>query len=165
MWRMRFPVARTSVWGFHNLGWRASSGYADGPPQPVKSVLLEPGGCGKEPQPRRRGVSDILFLNAGSPFRLNASFFVPRGWPAFPLFAILRFHSRTKLSISQCAFISCEYSRLETGGQNAAASAKDRRAFAKTPRPDDPRGSRHDGGRSETRPRVKLDYRATAPRS
>jgi hypothetical protein len=41
-------------------------------------------------------------------------------------------------------------------GQKAAASAKDRRAPAKTPRLLDPRGSRHDGGRSETRPRVKL---------
>jgi hypothetical protein len=37
--------------------------------------------------------------------------------------------------------------------------------FRKTPRLVDPRGSRRDGGRSETRPRVKLDYRATAPRS
>ena len=37
--------------------------------------------------------------------------------------------------------------------------------FCQMPRPDDPRGSRHDGGQSETRPRVKLDYRATTPRS
>ena len=35
----------------------------------------------------------------------------------------------------------------------------------RTPRPDDPRGSCRDGGPSETRPRVKLDYSATAPRS
>ena len=33
------------------------------------------------------------------------------------------------------------------------------------PRPNDPRGSRRNGGHSETRPRVKPDYRATAPRS
>ena len=56
-------------------------------------------------------------------------------------------------------------STRKSSGQNAAASAKDRRAFATTPRLHDPRGSRRDGGQSETRPRVKLDYRATAPRS
>src|SRR5260370_6194048 len=33
------------------------------------------------------------------------------------------------------------------------------------PRPNDPRGSRHNGGSSEPRPRVKLGYRATTPRS
>jgi hypothetical protein len=33
------------------------------------------------------------------------------------------------------------------------------------PRLHDPRGSRRDGGQSETRPRVKLNYSATAPRS
>ena len=33
------------------------------------------------------------------------------------------------------------------------------------PRPNDPRGSRRNGGSSEPRPRVKLDYRATTPRS
>jgi hypothetical protein len=37
--------------------------------------------------------------------------------------------------------------------------------FCGMPRLHDPRGSRRDGGQSETRPRVKLNYSATAPRS
>jgi hypothetical protein len=36
---------------------------------------------------------------------------------------------------------------------------------AASPRPHDSRGSRRDGGHNEPRPRAKLNYRATAPRS
>src|SRR6267143_783712 len=63
---------------------------------------------------------------------------------------------RSHILLSNRESLRCNLTRsYGFQGQNAAASAKDRLASAKTPRLLDPRGSRRDGGRSETRPRVK----------
>jgi hypothetical protein len=65
--------------------------------------------------------------------------------------------TRSHVLLSNRESLRCNLTRsCGFKGQNAAASAKDLLASARTPRLLDPRGSRRDGGHSETRPRVKL---------
>jgi hypothetical protein len=58
---------------------------------------------------------DFLFLDTLAPLRLNGPYFVPRGPPAFALFAILLFHSRAKSADSESSLQAVCGSSISSG--------------------------------------------------
>ena len=72
---------------------------------------------------------DFCFLRTLALLRVNRPYLVPRRLPTISSPAFFLCHFRATPSISKSHFQTLHY--VTASGQNAAASAKDRRAFAR----------------------------------